>query len=303
MFATSFISRLRRNRVCVCECLILAAVLIATASAAHEFNFSHGFKLDREIMVSEMMLLETMTIGGFALFTWRRIQEKEREIAKRMRSEQRARHLAHQDPLTQIANRRKFYKILNAAVASPPSEGAHALLLLDLNGFKQVNDRFGHRAGDLLLVTFAKRLSGALREDEMIARLGGDEFAVIARNTSGQDGANDLAARILKCLQEPVQFGSVSHRLELGVGIALITGDRVKSDELLRRADIALYRAKASNGSAVAIYRTEMHREAESVKDAGDCAELLADIGASSAGDNQLASRRTACPPRLKLVG
>ena len=301
MLAASFLSKVRRNRVCVCECLFLASVLIAMAFVIHEFNLSRGFELDRETMICEWLILEVTTIGGFALFTWRRIQEKEREIAKRMRSEQHARRLAHQDPLTKLANRRQFYKTLNAAVSSAPADGVHALLLLDLNGFKQINDQFGHRAGDLLLVHLAKRLTAAMRDGETVARLGGDEFAVIGRNASGLEGARDLAARILKCLQEPLLVGSVNHRLGLAVGIALTTGDRVKSDELLRRADVALYKAKAMGGSTVAVYRSEIDKTREEIVDPDGRVEFLLQDGSEAQSGAE--PRKMASPPRLKLVG
>lgn len=301
MLAASFLSKLRRNRVCVRECLFLASGLIAMAFAIHEFNLSRGFELDRETMICEWLIVEVATIGGFTVFTWRRIQEKEREIAKRMRSEQQARRLAHQDPLTKLANRRQFYKTLNAAVSSASADGAHALLLLDLNGFKQINDQFGHRAGDVLLVLLAKRLTAAMRDGETVARLGGDEFAVIGRNASGLEGARDLAARILKCLQEPLLVGSVNHRLGLAVGIALTTRDRVKSDELLRRADVALYKAKAMGGSTVAVYRSEIDKTREEIVDPDGRVEfLLQGVSEAQSGAEQ---RKMASPPRLKLVG
>lgn len=301
MSAGSFISTLRRSRFWVLECVVLASVFAAAILAVHEFNAARHISIDRPLMVSELALLEVITIGGFAFFAWRRIQEKELEIAKRIRSEQQARRLAHLDPLTRIANRRKFYKLLNAAASSPPAEGVHALLLFDLNGFKQVNDQFGHRAGDLLLATVARRLSATTRQGETIARLGGDEFAVVARNLSGPSGATELAGRIMKCLAEPMPIGSAKRHIGLGIGIALMTQEKVKSEELLRRADVALYRAKATKRSAAAIYRSETVRDENGFVEPGDRVELLFDYGAEES-DAQPEPARMENPPRLRLV-
>lgn len=299
MSGESLISTFRRNRVTVTEYLLLVALIVIAALISYEFDLFGGFQVDHKIGLGEMLLLEAMTIGAFALFTWRWIQEKEREIRRRMRSERRALQLANEDPLTKVANRRRFSKILNAAASSPPEDGAHALLLLDLNGFKLVNDRFGHCVGDALLVTFAKRLSALLIEGETVARLGGDEFAVIAPNIpSGRKGAEDLAARILTSFQEPLLAGSVNGRLGLGIGIALITRDRTGPDELLRRADVALYRAKAFNRSTVVLYQPEME-DTDQAEYLEDCMERLSNISANTAAGRAGGQRSSS---QLKLV-
>jgi diguanylate cyclase (GGDEF)-like protein len=113
--------------------------------------------------------------------------------------------LAFQDPLTGLANRRQFDQALNAAIAALPRAGAsHAVLLLDLNGFEQVNDVYGHGIGDELLTILAKRLVTAVRGGDLVARLGGDEFAILALHLMGAEAATSIAIRVLHALEEPV---------------------------------------------------------------------------------------------------
>jgi GGDEF domain-containing protein len=109
-------------------------------------------------------------------------------------AEAEVRKLAFQDALTGLPNRRQFDDALKAALASPPrSPGMHGVFLLDLNGFKRINDIYGHAVGDEVLVIVAQRLFGAMREGDLIARLGGDEFAILAQNLLGPEAATNLA--------------------------------------------------------------------------------------------------------------
>src|SRR6185295_15777570 len=147
------------------------------------------------------------------------------------------------------------------AVASPPgAESVHAILTLDLNGFKKINDVYGHPAGDEVLFIVAQRLSSAMRDGDLLARLGGDEFAVIARHLAGAESATSIAIRILKSLESPIEVGSNHHRVGAGIGLALVPGDGANAEEVLRKADIALYRAKAEKQSAVRFFEEDMDR-------------------------------------------
>src|SRR5262249_8856652 len=138
------------------------------------------------IEADELPLLGAVLSIGMLIFSWRRWREQKREAQKRLIAEQDARRLAMQDPLTGLPNRRQFAEALNAALAAPPRAGAaHALLMLDLNGFKQVNDVYGHGAGDQVLIVVGQRLLGLIRQGDMVARLGGDEFAILAHHLAG----------------------------------------------------------------------------------------------------------------------
>jgi len=130
----------------------------------------------------EALALATLLCFGLLALSWHFLLLQRREVARRMEAEQRARELAMQDALTGLPNRRRFDQDLKDALSAPPrSHGAHAVLLLDLNAFKRVNDLYGHGIGDEVLINIAMRLRRAAREADLIARFGGDEFAILAR--------------------------------------------------------------------------------------------------------------------------
>ena len=135
-----------------------------------------------------------------------------------------------------------------------------AALFLDLDGFKNVNDSFGHPAGDELLRAVAERISHALREGDTVGRLGGDEFVVLLEGDALLQGAELVAERLLQVLREPFTLGEPGDTtLSISASIGIATGERSSASELLRVADIALYEAKVSGKSRYAIFRQEMH--------------------------------------------
>ena len=168
------------------------------------------------------------------------------DVTERLGAAEKIAQLARQDSLTGVANRLLFSEELDRATAGLDADGAtgFALLGIDLDKFKEVNDSHGHPAGDALLVAVGRRLAETVRSDDVVARLGGDEFAVIQRGVTGREDAEALAGRIIDLLHKPFQIHG--HRIEIGatVGIALAPGDGRDAGELMRNADIALYRAK-----------------------------------------------------------
>ncbi|WP_203781116.1 putative bifunctional diguanylate cyclase/phosphodiesterase [Paractinoplanes rishiriensis] len=168
----------------------------------------------------------------------------------------RLENLAMRDDLTGLPNRRRFEERLAAAVAT----GSPQVCLLDLNGFKLVNDRLGHTLGDRLLVAVAERLSAAMRDVDVVARMGGDEFAVLVPDAAPAEG-DAIVNRLAAALREPVEVGG--HELlvaaSIGIADATGTGDPV---EVLRRADVAMYAAKASTGRHHRRYSPELDDQA-----------------------------------------
>jgi diguanylate cyclase (GGDEF)-like protein len=161
-------------------------------------------------------------------------------------AEERAQMLACYDSLTELPNRRAFTIALEKALEAARGGFANcSLLILDLDRFKEVNDVYGHPAGDGVLREVARRLASVVSPDDMAARLGGDEFAVIARGEAAcRDGAARLAKRILAALQEPIALDGGLVHVGASVGIARCPTDAFDSDGLLRAADKAMYQAK-----------------------------------------------------------
>lgn len=156
----------------------------------------------------------------------------------------RAHYFAEFDELTGLANRRQFRSRLAAACGD--DDGCNAggtLLLLDLDGFKEVNDSLGHAAGDECLKEAARRLTGACEPGDLVARLGGDEFAVLL--AAGNDSQSTLLARkIIAVMAQPIRYGARRFQVGVSIGIASLTGSN--SRDALKRADVALYAAKAA---------------------------------------------------------
>ena len=214
---------------------------------------------EKTIELDEALLLGAIMAVGLLIFSIRRYIEQRHETARRVAAEQHARTLAFQDALTGLANRRQFDYALRAAAAAPPCEGAfHAVILLDLNGFKQVNDIYGHGMGDQVLTIVAQRLLGTMRDGDLAARLGGDEFAILALDLVGAEAATHVALRVMEALKEPIAAGSVHHPIDAGIGIALIPSDATTPEQALRKADLALYCAKEERRSAVRFFEDGM---------------------------------------------
>jgi diguanylate cyclase (GGDEF)-like protein/PAS domain S-box-containing protein len=168
-----------------------------------------------------------------------------RDLSDRKRAEQRIQHLAHHDSLTGLANRALFRDRLAQAMALAERSGRGvALLCLDLDGFKAVNDLLGHPVGDAVLVEVGNRLVACLRDSDTVARLGGDEFAIVQSFIDQPRGAAGLAARLVELLAEPFEVEGQRVCIGTSVGVALFPSDATAPETLLRNADLALYRAK-----------------------------------------------------------
>lgn len=164
---------------------------------------------------------------------------------------------AHVDGLTGLHNRDFFRQQLRECLASCRSS---ALLYIDLDEFKKVNDSAGHEAGDSLLKVVASRLRTCAPDAHAVARLGGDEFAIMLAGGAGAEQAAATAARILQAVQAPITVAGAERRISASVGIALIPGDGDTVDLLLRNADIAMYEAKERGRNGMAFFSAEMHR-------------------------------------------
>lgn len=181
------------------------------------------------------------------------------DVTERRRSEERIRYLAHHDPLTKLANRTLFTMRLEEEIARADAQGHRlALLYIDLDRFKYVNDSHGHGAGDALLVKLGERLTQTVGADVTIARTGGDEFAVILPLDNERWDAKILARDIVAAVQQPLAVESLVFRASVSVGIAHYPDHAKSASDLLRNADIALYEAKNEGTGLVRVFDAGM---------------------------------------------
>ncbi|MEP7206237.1 MAG: EAL domain-containing protein [Casimicrobiaceae bacterium] len=166
------------------------------------------------------------------------------DATERRKAEQRIAHMARHDALTSLPNRMLFREEMERVVAQAGRGEVVAILCIDLDQFKEINDTLGHPAGDQLLVMVADRLRRCVRPSDIIARLGGDEFAVIQRAIGDLEEVANNARKIVAALGEPYQLDGLESVIGASIGIAIAPGDSTDADQLLRNADVALYRAK-----------------------------------------------------------
>ncbi|MEX0681956.1 MAG: diguanylate cyclase [Dehalococcoidia bacterium] len=173
-----------------------------------------------------------------------------RDVTERKSSEATIRHLAFHDPLTGLANRSLLMEELaRAAIRLDSQEGKLALLYMDLDGMKGVNDRFGHSTGDQVLRIVAQRMERLIRAGDVLARVGGDEFVLVLNDLSCQDQAVAVAQRILEAVSEPFAFGGTTSHLSASIGIAIYPDAGRNIEALLSHADAAMYEAKEHGGN------------------------------------------------------
>jgi diguanylate cyclase (GGDEF)-like protein/PAS domain S-box-containing protein len=184
-----------------------------------------------------------------------------RDITERRHNEEKLRHNALHDALTNLPNRTQFMEHLRNAIkrAEENSLAHFAVLFLDLDRFKVINDSLGHIVGDELLVAIAERLKMCVRPGDIVARLGGDEFTILLNRTGGAEDVKHVAERLQIKLSEPFRIGAYEVFTTASVGIILFDGIKRQPEDLLRDADAAMYRAKATGKARYEIFDREMH--------------------------------------------
>jgi diguanylate cyclase (GGDEF)-like protein/PAS domain S-box-containing protein len=184
------------------------------------------------------------------------------DITKAKESQEKLDHLAHHDPLTALPNRLLFHDRLQHALLRAARDGEQlALLFIDLDRFKNVNDTLGHHIGDELLKQVAKALNDRLREGDTLARLGGDEFIVLLENIDNQYGASQVAEKLVQMFEEPFMVAGHELFVTCSVGISLFPDDAADLNMLIRNADVAMYQAKARGRNGFSFYAPSMSGE------------------------------------------
>jgi diguanylate cyclase (GGDEF)-like protein len=166
------------------------------------------------------------------VFGFRRYQDLSREIKARIAAERDARDLARHDPLTGLPNRRFFDEKLDEPLGAASATHQMAVVMLDLDGFKAVNDTYGHSAGDKALSEFSRRVSNVLRSGTFLARIGGDELAIIKPKIDCLDEVTNLARRIAAAVAEPFIIDGVTAEFGVGIGVAVAPNDGTDPEEL-----------------------------------------------------------------------
>ncbi|WP_084731036.1 putative bifunctional diguanylate cyclase/phosphodiesterase [Microvirga vignae] len=208
------------------------------------------------ITVVCVLIIGVMTLLAHSL---RRSMAKLRKaIAELRASEAQAHHLAFHDVLTGLPNRALFDASLDRTLASAGPEGPLAVLMLDLDRFKHVNDTLGHHAGDSVVREFGQRLFGLLRGSDIIARLGGDEFAIVLTGIAGRGDVETICARILDAVRRPFDIAGRQAFVGVSIGVALAPDAGSERVDLMRKADIALYQAKAEGRDSYRIFTAVM---------------------------------------------
>ena len=184
------------------------------------------------------------------------------DVSARRRAEAELYHNAYHDSLTQLSNRTHFNECLNRAIARVQRhpEQRFAVMYLDFDRFKMVNDSLGHKAGDELLVDLGKRLRATIRPTDVLARLGGDEFAILLEDLHRQRDAVDLCERIQKELTKPFKLGQMEVAISASIGITFSTNGYQTSEQIIRDADIAMYKAKSKGKAQYALFDSSLHQ-------------------------------------------
>ena len=195
-----------------------------------------------------------------AILLWRQFTTSlSRSESAFTEAENEIRRLAMSDELTGIANRRALYDALQRALArAERSRTKVAALMIDLDRFKPVNDQYGHTTGDLVLKEVAKRLDDVLRGGELLARVGGDEFIAIVGYSGENEAASHVGHRMIERLSEPMNLDGLQVQIGASIGIAIYPSDATTDNDLLRRADLALYRAKQGGRGALCFFERTM---------------------------------------------
>ena len=218
------------------------------ASVAKGCNFSKITHLPDGRVIS--IINQPMADGG-----WVATHE---DITERLRAEEKIKHLAQFDVLTDLPNRVTFYERVEAVLNHLRRSEAIAVLSLDLDRFKNVNDTLGHPIGDRLLQVAADRMRSCVRSEDLVARLGGDEFAIVQVPSAQPSDVTALATRLIEAVGAPYDLDGHQVMVGVSVGIAIAPGDGDVPEALMKNADLALYRAKADGGSTYRFFEAEM---------------------------------------------
>jgi diguanylate cyclase (GGDEF)-like protein len=208
-----------------------------------------------------------MPDGGFVLTF--------NDITDRRRAEEKIAHMAHYDTLTDLPNRAHFYEKLDGLLRATGETAPFAVFSMDLDRFKVVNDSLGHPAGDRLLKAVAGRMRACVRDSDVIARLGGDEFAILQTPFKQTTDAISLANRLIGAVSAPYQIDGHEVSVGTSIGIAIAPADGTDTEQLMKNADAALYRAKAHGGGTHQFFSAQIDQALARRRAAGSSRRMV----------------------------
>lgn len=215
-----------------------------------QFSLSDGRQLS---VFTQPQLMDGVVVGRVWCF---------RDVTEQHQQEQRIRHQAEHDSLTGLANRLQFERRLAHAISRSGACGSQlAVMFIDLDHFKRINDSLGHQAGDQVLAMVASRLQAILRGGDLLARMGGDEFILLLDGVENRDQIDAVAQRIMQTLAAPLQLGQRRVQVQASVGVACFPQDGARPEELIRRADMAMYEAKQKGRSTTRHFVPTIERQ------------------------------------------
>ena len=251
-----------RGRVAA-DIAILAALSVALFFTSSHFNLFERFAAFSQVHEGWQLdeLLTIVVLFAFAgfVYAFRRSQDLNAELRRREAAEAHIRMMALHDPLTGLANRRRVLDVLTLALRGRKRGAAvTAMLMIDLDRFKPVNDLHGHGVGDRLLEAVSQRLRDVIRTGDLAARLGGDEFAIVVGSAVDAEAASRLARRVIATLSTPFEIDRVVVQIGASVGIASTADTATDPEALIHHADVALYRAKREGRGQFRFFEQEM---------------------------------------------
>jgi diguanylate cyclase (GGDEF)-like protein len=203
-----------------------------------------------------LALTATLCVLGWVVILRRRVEQQTILLRE---SENRFRHIAQHDSLTGLATRLVFEDRLHVALESAKRHHTElALIMLDLDNFKTINDTLGHQAGDEVLRVTAKRIVGAVRKSDTVARMGGDEFVALLPDLRAPLAAESIAAKVVAALAVPIPFAGGEVQVSISAGICTVSSGEIEADTLLKNVDVALYHAKALGRNCYQSYTPEL---------------------------------------------
>ena len=234
---------------------LLASGMAIWAAVQDTGPFAHATLVEK--MVNLQVFNASAALCSVVLATV--AAERLRDIAQRKQAEEELAHRALHDPLTDLSNRMLFMdRLSHALLGLHRRPGALAVLFLDLDRFKVINDTFGHDGGDRVLVGVAERIRGALRAGDTASRFGGDEFVVLCEDVKDWRQAMDIAERLASAVRQPIALGGTEVHVTASVGVAVLTGPADHPERVVGHADAAMYRAKERGRNRCELFAQEL---------------------------------------------